>query len=67
MDRRRLEFAHLLYAVLKVSLWYPTIPLLDLDGDLDEKMLQLITPYHKAFSEKYAGTCVYMLTLAKYA
>ena len=57
LDRRRLEAAHLLYAVLTVSLWYPhIIPSVCLDDDLDSKLLQLISPYHRAFSEKYAGT-----------
>ena len=54
MDQRRLETAHLLYAVLTVSSWYPdTISSICLDDDLDAKMMQLVCPYHRTFSEKY--------------
>ena len=64
MDRRRLETAHLFYAVLMVSSWYPdTISSICLD-DLDAKMMQLVCPYHRAFSEKYARELYYIWVVA---
>ena len=59
LDRRRLEDAHIIYAVLDVMRWYPT-------GFSEEdkilkpahfnNILSHLTPtFHKCFSERYAG------------
>ena len=67
LDRRRLEDAHIIYAVLNVMRWYP-------NGFSEEKkilkpahfndILSHLTPlFHKCFSEKYAGnTMITMYT-----
>ena len=65
LDRRRLEDAHIIYAVLNVMTWYP-----DKFGPEAKafrpanfnEVLSRITPiYHTCFSERYAGTYVCML------
>ena len=57
LDRRRLEYAHFLFAALKVCRWYqPELQPLQLQlGELDKMMLELVPFYHSAFSKKYAG------------
>lgn len=65
LDRRRLEDAHIIYAVLNVMRWYP-------NGFSDEDkilkpahfndILSHLTPvFHKCFSEKYAGNAMIII------
>ena len=66
LDRRRLEDAHMIYAVLNVLNWYPT------KFGPEEKILKPahfneilseITPiFHKCFSERYAGKLLILVT-----
>jgi hypothetical protein len=59
MDRRRLEMAHLEYAVLYVCSWYPDdfqkskLPFKP--GSIDDTIDSVCCIYHTAFSSKYAG------------
>lgn len=57
LDRRRLEAAHLLYAILNVTEWY--FGLKDkfhfTRGNLDDAIDKITPLYHNAFSKEYAG------------
>ena len=55
MDRRRLEHAHLQYAILVVCSWYHLNPITINEGKVDEDILEFAYLYHSAFSEKYAS------------
>lgn len=59
MDRRRLEMAHLEYAVLRVCSWYPhhfDVSRLSFQpGSVDDTIDAICAGYHIAFSTKYAG------------
>ena len=72
LDRRRLEDAHIIYAVLNFMMWYP-------NGFSEEDkilrpahfndILGHLTPvFHKCFSEKYAGNAMIIIySIATYA
>jgi len=58
MDRRRLEHAHIRYAVLNVAEWYHNFDVKKIlfTSDQSEKTLQEFTPlYMKAFYEMYSS------------
>ena len=58
MDRRRLELAHLKYAILNVCSWYPSLCVKDIvfvPGNVDERVLEFSKKYYLLFSSKYAG------------
>ena len=59
MDRRRLELAHLKYAILKVCSWYPESlcvkDIVFMPGNVDELVLEFSKKYYLLFSSKYAG------------
>jgi len=60
LDRRRLEDAHMIYAVLNVMAWYPESfgpETRKLKPTNFNEVLSHITPiFHECFSEKYTGT-----------
>ena len=58
MDRRRLEDAHLKFAVLQVVSWYPealTLGEVDLSSSVSECLGRVTGTYYSQFSKKYAG------------
>ncbi len=58
MDRRRLEDAHLKFAVLQVVSWYPeTLQFgeVDLSSDVNDCLERFTGMYYSHFSKKYAG------------
>ena len=59
LDRRRLEYAHLLFSALKVCLWYRPQMKFQL-GEFDQVLLQIVPLYHTAFSSHYAGIAIIM-------
>ena len=72
LDRRRLEDAHIIYAILNVMRWYPN-GFSDVDKILKpahfNDILSHLTPvFHKCFSEKYAGNAMIIIySIATYA
>ena len=67
MDRRRLEMAHLEYAVLRVCSWYPdhfqVSKLPFKPGSIDATIDAVCAVYHMAFSTKYAGWLSFLLCM----
>lgn len=63
MDRRRLEKAHLQYAILVVAEWYSPDVLLKsiniIPGRIDDLISTFATLYHSLFLNKYAGKLDY--------
>ena len=59
LDRRRLEDAHMIYAVLKVFAWYPAKfrpeERVLKPAHFNEILSQITPAFHRCFSEKYAG------------
>jgi len=59
MDRRRLEHAHMRYAMLNVAKWYQgafQIKSISFSSDQSQTTLLELTPlYLKAFYEQYSG------------
>lgn len=59
LDRRRLEEAHLKYAILLVYRNYPEhFPSWKVSRDVRIKLGEVSPIYYKAFSTHYAGKCV---------
>lgn len=58
LDRRRVEVAHLHFAILQVASWYPehmdlfTLPL---HANLDDTLTKLVAKYHGVFMSCYAS------------
>ena len=67
LDRRRLEDAHMIYAVLRVLSWYPAKfgpEQKVFRPSCFNKILRHITPkFHQCFSERHAGTAVCQLII----
>lgn len=63
LDRRRLEAAHIMYAVLRVISWYPVsfgAHLKEFKPAHFDNILKEITPiFHKCFSREYAGELLF--------
>lgn len=56
LDRRRIEAAHLQYAVLQVASWYKfDINKLALHSDTDATLSDVVKYYHGAFMAYYAS------------
>lgn len=56
MDRRRLEKAHLQYAILVVRNWYSSEEAMTLTpGKIDEDITRFTVLYHSLFMQKYAS------------
>lgn len=59
LDRRRLEMAHLQYALLRVCEWYPDklhmSKVAITPGDLDAAITTVGEVYYSLFAEKYAS------------
>lgn len=61
LDRRRVEVAHLHFAILQVASWYPehvdlfTLPL---HANLDDTLTKLVAKYHGVFMSCYASESV---------
>ena len=65
LDRRRLESAHFLYAVLSIVQEHPEdFSLTDINihhGDIDQILDDVTPKYHNIFSKIYSGIlCLYM-------
>ena len=61
VDRRRIEEAFFQYALLKVIAWYPqhfSIGDLPLHAKTVHVLPSVVSTYHGAFMERYAGLCV---------
>ena len=59
MDRRRLECAHIRFAILKVARWYPdcfTIENIMFSGNESITLQEFVPLYQKTFHQKYSGT-----------
>ena len=59
LDRRRLEMAHLQYALLQVCGWYPDqlhiSKIAITPGDFDATITYVAEVYYSLFAEKYAS------------
>ena len=59
MDRRRLEVAHLQYAILTVCSWYPqnlqVCQVVVTPGRIDDMVADFTKSYYSCFSAKYAS------------
>jgi len=59
LDRRRLEDAHMIWAVLTVMEWYPENfgpeAMMLRPAHFNDSLSQITLRFHKSFSEKYAG------------
>lgn len=61
MDRRRLEIAHLKYAVLNVCSWYSDLSINTLaitPGQVDDMIQRFTCQYYSCFSAKYASEII---------
>jgi hypothetical protein len=57
MDRRRLEMAHLKYAMLNVCSWYSELSINQVGitaSKVDDTILQFSSIYYSCFSSKYS-------------
>jgi len=57
LDRRRLESAHLKYAMLSLQRLYPellTVPVI-VTGEVKETVMKFTPYFYKAFCSRYAG------------
>ena len=64
MDRRRLEMAHMKYALLNVCGWYPSLSVSEMvirPGQFDEMIVPFSDQYYSCFSAKYARKCQFLL------
>ena len=60
MDRRRLESAHIRYAILRVCDWYNTdysYSETPFSTDDNATLNELMPTYHDNFQKKYSSTC----------
>ena len=56
LDRKRIEAAHLQFAVLQVSLWYQLdLNKLALHSDTDSTLSDVVKEYHGIFMAHYAS------------
>ena len=55
LDRRRIEAAHLQFAILQVALWYHlAVNKLALHTDMDSTLSDVVKEYHGIFTAHYA-------------
>lgn len=68
LDRRRFEDAHLKFAILQISAWYPELmhsKNVPLTPDISKVLEKFTSAYYRHFTTKYAGnmpSCIYQCT-----
>ena len=56
LDRRRLEEAHLKYAVLRVYKWYPKLfPVMTMASSIQQILEDMTPTFYRAFSMYYSS------------